>query len=84
MPAAKNTESCIVLIRSHEGQVDSLSYFGSAVSNACECARARTEDGDGEYSYAVKRVNGPRAAKISALAARNASDAAMLAVYLTA
>lgn len=89
MPAAKNSAapavaSCIVLVRSYEGAPDLVSYFGDDAADACSCARAHTEDGDGEYQYAVKRVHGARAAEIRALAVGGATGRQLLAVYLRA
>ena len=67
-PTATVTVSCIILMTFCEGELSRVSCFGDDVTGATSYASACSEDGDGTYSYSVKRLHGHRAARVLRLA----------------
>lgn len=57
----KTARTCIALLTFCEGTLTGVECFGDNLDYAVGCARARTEDGDGTYSYRIKRTHGARA-----------------------
>ena len=78
MPAAKKTApvatltTCIVLVTHREGSLDNVSCFGGeeGLERAVQSASALSEDGDGTFSYSVKRLHSARAKAVLDIAKR--------------